>query len=101
MNIGKMGMVVGKFPQIPIYVVKLFRRFSMETWNAFLKWFADSPIASFLRHFAAIFLSGMIAEFAKLGTFDLSNWRVWAIAGIVAAAPAFLNWLNPKDSSTF
>lgn len=73
----------------------------METWNAFLKWFADSPIASFLRHFSAIALAGMIAEFSKLGTFDLSNWRVWVIAGLVAAAPALINWLNPEDASTF
>lgn len=72
----------------------------METWNAFLKWFANSAIASFLRHFAAIVISGMIAEFAKLGTFDFSNWRVWVIAGLVAAAPAFLNWLNPEDSAS-
>lgn len=71
------------------------------TWTDFLKWFATSPIASFLRHFSAIVLAQAVAEFAKLGTFDFTNWRVWVIAGLVAALPAFLNWLNPQDASKF
>lgn len=71
----------------------------MEVWNAFLRWFAESAIASFLRHFSAIVISYMVADFAKLGNFDFSNWKVWVIAGLVAATPALLNWLNPKDSA--
>lgn len=64
----------------------------------FLVWFADSPVASFLRHFSAIVIASAIAEFAKLGTFDVSNWRVWVIAALVAATPPLLRWLNPQDS---
>jgi len=66
--------------------------------DSFLKWFATSAIASFLRHFLAIVIAGMVAEFAKVGTFDLSNWEAWVIAGLVAATPALLRWLNPQDA---
>ena len=66
--------------------------------NNFYKWFAGSPIASAFRTFAAIVIFNMVSEFAKLGTFDVSNWRTWCIAGLVAAVPAFLRWLNPADT---
>lgn len=63
----------------------------------FQKWFASSPIASFLRSFSAIVLASAVAEFAKLGTFDFSNWRLWVIAALVASMPPLLRWLNPAD----
>ena len=63
----------------------------------FQKWFASSPIASFLRRFSAIVLASAVAEFAKLGTFDFSNWRLWVIAALVASMPPLLRWLNPAD----
>lgn len=89
MNIGKLGTVDKDICGI------ISQERHMEK---FLKWFATSPIASFLRHFATIVLAAMVAEFAKLGTFDFTNWRSWVISGLVAALPAFLNWLNPKDA---
>ena len=63
----------------------------------FQKWFASSPIASFLRHFAAIVLASAVADFARLGHFDLSNYQTWLIAALVSAVPPFLRWLNPAD----
>lgn len=62
------------------------------------KWFADSKIASFLRHFLAILIALAIADFAKLGVFDFSNYQVWIISALVASAPPFLRWLNPYDT---
>lgn len=65
---------------------------------SFYEWFASSPIASFLRVFAAIVLSQAVAHFAQVGTFDLSRWESWLIAALVASTPTILRWLNPADS---
>lgn len=67
-------------------------------WNDFLSWFATSPIASFFRHFAAIVIASAVAEFAKAGTFDFSNYQLWIITALVAAVPPLLRWLNPQDA---
>lgn len=61
-------------------------------------WFASSPVASFLRTFLAIVISSAVADFAKIGAFDFSRWESWLIAGVIAAAPVLLRWLNPADS---
>ena len=66
--------------------------------DKFQKWFADSPIASFLRHFAAIVIASAVADFALAGAFDFSRWEQWFIAALVAAVPPFLRWLNPQDA---
>lgn len=63
----------------------------------FQEWFSTSPFASFLRTFAAILLSSAVADFVRVGSFEFSNWQAWAIAGVSAALPAFLRWLNPQD----
>ena len=63
----------------------------------FQKWFASSPIASFLRHFLAIVIASAVADFAQSGVFDFSNLQGWLIAALVAAVPPFLRWLNPSD----
>lgn len=64
----------------------------------FYKWFAVSPVASFVRHFLSLVIASAIAEFANLGGFDFTNWRLWIITGLVAAAPPLLRWLNPVDT---
>lgn len=61
-------------------------------------WFASSPLASFLRHFLAILIAQAVAEFAKAGTFDFSNYQVWVIAALVSAVPPLLRYLNPEDT---
>ncbi len=66
----------------------------------FLKWFNESPIASFLRSFFAIVLAQAVSDFAKLGKFDFSNLEDWLIAGLVAMLPVALRLLNPKDKLT-
>lgn len=67
-------------------------------WNDFLNWFADSPIAAFLRVFVATILTFAVADFVRLGFFDVSNWQGWLIAALAAAIPPVLRWLNPADS---
>lgn len=61
-------------------------------------WFASSPLASFLRHFAAIVIASAVAEFAQSGAFVFGNWQSWLIAGLVAAVPTLLRWFNPADA---
>ena len=64
--------------------------------ESFYKWFASSPIASFLRHLSGIVLTLAVAEFAKIGAFDFTNWRAWVIAGLVAALPPLVKWIMPS-----
>lgn len=64
----------------------------------FQEWFADSPIASFLRTFAAITISSAVSDFVRVGQFEFTNWQAWAISALVAAVPTLLRWLNPQDS---
>ena len=61
-------------------------------------WFANSKIASFLRTFFAIVLASAVADFQKIGRFDMTNWQTWLIVALVAALPPFLRYLNPEDS---
>jgi len=71
----------------------------MKTWDDFLKWFAASPIASWLRVFVAIVLGAAVADWADLGGFDFSNWQVWLLAGAVSVLPMVIRWLNPQDGA--
>ena len=64
-----------------------------------LNWLADSPVASWLRVFVSIVLGDMVAEWAKLGSFDFKNWQVWLLAGVVAVVPMIIRWLNPLDTA--
>lgn len=64
----------------------------------FQEWFANSPIASFLRSFAAIMISSAVTDFTSLGSFEFKNWQAWAIAALVASVPPLLRWLNPQDT---
>jgi hypothetical protein len=67
--------------------------------DAFLKWFAVSPLASALRVFVAYVVGNMVAEFAKVGTFDFTNYKAWLIGALVVAIPPILRWLNPEDTA--
>ncbi len=67
-------------------------------WNNFLGWFADSPLAAFLRVFAATVITLAVAEFVRVGSFSVGNWESWLIAALAAAIPPVLRWLNPADS---
>ena len=68
-------------------------------YDKFLKWFAASPIASWLRVFVAIVLGQIITEWTKTGTFTFSNWQQWLMAGVVALIPMVIRWLNPQDTA--
>jgi hypothetical protein len=67
--------------------------------DEFLRWFATSPIASFLRVLLSTVITLAVADFVKLGAFDLSNWEAWLIAALAAAIPPLLRWLNPADTA--
>jgi hypothetical protein len=67
--------------------------------DKFLQWFADSPLASALRVAIAYIVGTMVAEFAKVGTFDFTNWKSWLIGALVVAIPPILRWLNPADTA--
>lgn len=64
----------------------------------FKVWFASSRLASWLRVFVAIVVAQAIADFAKVGTFDFSNYVAWLIAALVACGPALLRIINPEDT---
>jgi hypothetical protein len=66
--------------------------------DKFLDWFASSPLASFLRVFAAIVLAQAVNDFVKLGHLEFVNLEQWVIVGLSAAVPTLLRWLNPADS---
>ena len=67
------------------------------TFEKFTKWFATSPIASFLRVAFALLISQAMADFVKIGAFDFSNLNTWIITALAAAIPGLLRWINPSD----
>ena len=67
--------------------------------DTFWTWFATSPIASALRVFVAIVLGQMVAEWARVGDFDFTNYISWVITGLLACVPTLLRWINPEDKA--
>ena len=65
----------------------------------FLTWFAKSPIASALRVFIAIVVGQMVAEWARVGDIQFTNYKSWVISALVAAIPTVLRWINPQDNA--
>ena len=65
----------------------------------FLTWFAKSPFASALRVFIAIVIGQMVAEWARVGDIQFTNYKSWVISALVAAIPTILRWINPQDSA--
>lgn len=66
----------------------------MEQLN---KWYAESPLASYLRVFVSIVFASAVTDFVALGHFDFANWEKWVIAGLVAIVAPASRVLNPKD----
>ena len=64
----------------------------------FQVWFANSVFASALRTAVAVFVGSAVAEFSKVGSFDVSNWKAWLIGALVVAIPPVLRYLNPADN---
>lgn len=67
------------------------------TFYDFQKWFATSPIASFLRVMFALIIAQATTDFVKLGHFDFGNLEVWLITALASAVPGLLRWINPQD----
>lgn len=62
-------------------------------------WFANSPVASWLRTFVAVMLSAAVADWATAGAISLANWQTWVIAGLTSVIPVVVRYLNPADTS--
>jgi hypothetical protein len=67
--------------------------------NNFWTWFAQSPMASALRVFVAIVIGQMVAEWARVGDIQFTNYKSWVITALVAAIPTVLRWINPQDKA--
>lgn len=65
--------------------------------QSFGEWFATSPIASWLRTFAAIVVAMFIADGADIFAVDATDVRAFLAAGFAATLPAVVRWLNPAD----
>jgi len=65
--------------------------------NGFLIWFADSPYASYARVFLTVVASLAIADWAKVGVFDFTNWQLWLITALASTFPVGARLLNRKD----
>lgn len=63
----------------------------------FQEWFATSPVASWLRTFAAIILAMFIADGADIFAVDAADLKLWVAAALSASLPAVVRWLNPAD----
>lgn len=59
----------------------------------FLTWLAHSPIASFLKVFAAGFLGWILVNADTLGIHPALT------IGLVSALPILMNWINPEYSN--
>lgn len=67
--------------------------------STFKEWFARSPLASWLRTFAAIVLAMFIADGADVFAVDATDLRTWVAAGLGSTLPAIVRWLNPADDA--
>ena len=56
----------------------------------FMRWFADSPLASFIRVFGAGVLGWVLINA------DTLKMHPALIIGLVSALPIIINWLNPE-----
>ena len=73
----------------------------MKNFDLFLKWYATSPYASYVRTFFTIVAAFAVADFVKVGYFDFINWQSWLIAALAAIVPPATRVFNSKDSLTF
>ena len=64
-----------------------------------LKWFASSPVASFLRVLLATVLTLAVVDFTKLGYIDLAKWKIWLAVAFTSSAPTLIRWINPQDTA--
>jgi hypothetical protein len=62
-------------------------------------WFAKSPIASAFRVALGYALGNMVADFAKVGDFNFTNYKSWLIGALVVFVPLFLRAINPQDKA--
>jgi hypothetical protein len=63
----------------------------------FQEWLATSPLASWLRTFAAIILTMFIADGADIFAVDAADLKLWLAGAFAATLPAAVRYLNPAD----
>lgn len=59
--------------------------------------FLVSPVGSWLRVFASGVLGAWLLDLTGAATIEWNNWQAWVIAGLVAALPVAIAWLNSAD----
>ena len=69
----------------------------MTNWNTFLQWLATAPLASWLRTFLTVLLGAVLADWAQLGSFDFTNYKVWLMTSVLSLIPMIVRWLNSAD----
>lgn len=73
----------------------------MNNFDLFLKWYATSPYASYIRVFLTVVAGFAIADFSKVGYFDFTNWQLWLISGLVSLVAPATRVYNSKDPLQF
>lgn len=63
----------------------------------FREWLATSPVASWLRTFAAIILTMFIADGADIFAVNSADLKLWLAGAFAATLPAAVRFLNPAD----
>lgn len=61
--------------------------------------FLNTKVGDFIKVFVSVVLAAFAADLAGVDTFDsvFSQWQSWVIAGLIAAVPVFVNYINPTD----
>jgi len=60
--------------------------------------FLAGPIGSVLRVFAGAVLVTFLADLQGAVTVDFTRWQTYLVAGLAAAVPVAIAWVNPADT---
>jgi hypothetical protein len=67
--------------------------------DKFAEWFAKSPVASWLRAFAACLILAAVVSLEQKGLPGaLADWQTWVTAALVASLPTLARIINPADT---
>lgn len=58
---------------------------------------AATPLGTAAKTFLAVVIGAAVADWSGAGDISLANLETWVIAGLVAAIPVVIDYLNPED----